>query len=109
MSHLKASTARSIPLERFIGMATYLIGYDLHPKNGETYSGLIDAIKTLGNWWHHLDSTWVVVTNLNPVQIRDTLQRHLMPDDQLLVVQSARDAAWFGFTENGGQWLMSHL
>jgi hypothetical protein len=39
-------------------MATFAIGYDLHPSKGETYDELIEAIKQVGsNWWHHLDST----------------------------------------------------
>lgn len=41
-------------------MAAYMVGYDLHPSRGETYDELIQAIKRLGSWWHHLDSTWIV-------------------------------------------------
>ena len=53
-------------------MATYLIGYDLHPTKGETYGELTQAIKDLSDtWWHHLDSTWAVVTNLDVFEIRD--------------------------------------
>ena len=43
-------------------MATYMIGYDLN-RPGQDYPALIDAIKRLGTWWHHLDSTWIVVTD----------------------------------------------
>ena len=52
-------------------MATHLIGYDLHPSKGETYEDLFESIKALGGWWHHLDSTWLVVSELTAAQIRD--------------------------------------
>ena len=91
-------------------MATYVIGYDLHPTKGETYGELIDAIKNVGtNWWHHLDSTWVVVTAKTAAQVRDELQRHLRADDQLLVVRSGGEGAWCGFKDTGSTWLKANL
>lgn len=91
-------------------MATYIVGYDLHPTRGETYEDLINAIKNVGStWWHHLDSTWVVVTNKSASQIRDELSRHLRSDDQLLVVESAHVAAWTGFNDNGSAWLKANV
>lgn len=91
-------------------MATYAIGYDLHPSRGETYEELIEAIKNVGgNWWHHLDSTWVVVSDKTAVQIRDSLKPHLKTDDQLLVVRLTREGAWTGFNEKGASWLKTNL
>jgi hypothetical protein len=90
-------------------MATYIIGYDLHPTKGETYDELIDAIKTIGKWWHHLDSTWVVVSDETAAAIRDKLQGHMKSDDQLLVVKSSGVGAWFGFNDKGSSWLKDNL
>ena len=91
-------------------MAAILIGYDIHPIRGETYDELINAIKSLGTWWHHLDSTWIVKCNYTPVQARDHLQRHLRRDDQLLVVDISSDAAaWLGFDDAGSKWLRDNL
>jgi hypothetical protein len=86
-------------------MGTLLIGYDLN-KNDSDYFELIDAIKTMGAWWHHLDSTWLVKTDLNAVAIRDALRPHLDANDELLVVDVTDDArAWCGFSEKGSKWL----
>ena len=76
---------------------------------GETYDDLINAIKRLGSWWHHLDSTWVVVCDLTAVQIRDRLRPHLKSDDQLLIVLSGGIGAWFGFNDKGSAWLKANL
>lgn len=92
-------------------MATHLIGYDIHPSRGETYDELIAAIKALGAWWHHLDSTWLVISNLTAVQIRDRLKAHLpYKDDQLLTITVSGDAAaWLGFADSGSKWLKDNL
>jgi hypothetical protein len=91
-------------------MTTFVIGYDIHPSKGETYDELIEAIKIVGStWWHHLDSTWVVVSSKTAVQIRDALIPHLRSDDQLLVAVLAGEAAWTGFNEKGSGWLKTNL
>ena len=94
-------------------MATYLIIYDIN-KEGAAYQAankaLIDKIKSLfSTWWHHLDSTWIVVTDWSAAQIRDALQPYVDTNDELLVVKSGTESAWTGFNNKGSAWLHSHL
>lgn len=91
-------------------MANILIGYDLR-KSGQDYAGLIDAIKALGSdWWHCLDSTWIVKTNKTTVSVRDTLSPHIDNNDRLLVVDITGDAAaWTGFDTECSDWLKKNL
>ena len=89
-------------------MATYMIGYDLN-RSGQAYAELIDAIKSLGTWWHHLDSTWIVVTEATAVQIRDRLRPLVDANDELLVARISAPAAWAGFSDRGSRWLKDHL
>lgn len=94
-------------------MGIYVIGYDLHPVRGETYDELIEAIKGIGStYWHCLDSTWIVVTNLTAVQVRDRLWQHMKADDQLLVMTFTKGTvtAWEGFNKgNCAEWLRNNL
>ena len=90
-------------------MATYIVGYDIHPSKGETYGDLIEAIKSYGTWWHHLDSTWLIVTDDPAAEIRNNLKKHLQSDDQLLVTKTCSVGAWTGFNEKGSQWLKDHV
>lgn len=78
-------------------MATLFIGYDLNKQ--KNYPDLIAEIKGLGSsWWHHLESTWLVVTTKSPAQARDILAKHLDGDDELLVIEVTGQArAWCGF------------
>lgn len=54
-------------------------------------SQLHKEIKTASRWWHHLESTWIVCTDLTPAQWADRLRRHLNSSDHLLVVEIARN------------------
>lgn len=94
-------------------MATYLIMYDLN-KEGSAYSEankkLTDRIKALfPTYWHHLDSTWIVVTELDHKQIRDDLWKYMDSNDELLVVKSSGVGAWNGFTTKASEWLVKNL
>lgn len=91
-------------------MAAFLIGYDLN-KPAQNYTGLIEAIKRLGNgsWWHHLDSTWIIKSQSSAVAIRDALLPYIDKNDELLVVKLTNEAAWWGFNMEGSNWLKSQL
>lgn len=91
-------------------MTIYVVGYDLHPKKGETYENLENAIRSLGAWWHCLDSTWLIKSDLTSVQIRDELWKRMNSDDQLLVVAYApHNSAWIGFAGNCASWLKDNM
>lgn len=76
-------------------MLKVLVSYDLLLP-GQNYSGLIQAIKNLGDAFHVLESTWVVRTNLKScAEVRDRLTPHIDRNDRLLVVGLSGDwATW---------------
>jgi hypothetical protein len=88
---------------------TLLVGYDLN-KTGKDYSGLIAKIKgEVDNWWHCLDSTWIVKTSLTTVELRDRLKPYIDSNDELLVAKLSGSAAWVGFDEQCSKWLKDNL
>ncbi len=89
-------------------MATYIIGYDLK-KPGQDYSSLFEAIKKLGNWWHCLDSTWIIKHDGPATSIRDALTPHIDSNDRLLVTKLSGEAAWAGFSDDCSKWLKNNL
>ncbi len=89
-------------------MATYLVGYDLN-RPGQDYAELLEAIKRLGAWWHHLDSTWIVKHQGPATVIRDALTPYLDANDEILVVALASEGAWKGFNDQGSNWLKNNL
>jgi hypothetical protein len=89
---------------------TLLITYDLHYPREETYEGLIEAIKAFGDWWHHLETVWIVRCTNSPTEVRERLKSHIGEEDQLLVIDISSVAAeWLGINDAGNQWLKDNL
>lgn len=86
-----------------------MIGYDL-VKPGKDYSNLIGAIKTVSqNWWHCLDSTWIIKTEKSAEQVRDFLFNHIDGNDRLLVATLSAPGAWAHFSQECSDWLRNNL
>jgi hypothetical protein len=73
----------------------YAVNYDLK-QPGRDYSGLYEAIKGCGVWWHYLGSTWLVDTRLDADGIWKRLEPHFDRNDRALVI---------GVTRNFSGWL----
>ncbi len=82
-------------------MTTYQIGYAPNrPRGAEHCSELIAAIKDLADGWCNcLDSTWIVMSNLDHVAIRGRLRPYINSGDVLLVAGLTGRGAWSGFSE----------
>ena len=89
-------------------MATYIVSYDLKAP-GKDYDSVVEYLQSCGTWWHHLGSTWAVVTDLSATALRDEIKSRTDGNDKVLVVESAGVGAWSGFNEKGSAWLKSNL
>ena len=89
-------------------MATVLVTYDLKTP-GADYVGLAAELKSLGTWWHHLESTWFIVTDETPDELFERLRPHLGANDKLLIltVQSAPLQGWLN--QRAWTWLDNNL
>ena len=63
-----------------------LITYDLN-KPGQDYTRLHNEIKKANTWWHYLESTWIISTDLSVLRWSNRLQKHMDKNDHLLVVE----------------------
>jgi hypothetical protein len=90
--------------------ATILIAYDIHPAQGAAYDDLVSSIQSLGAWWHHLETVWIVRSNQKPDEIRDKLKTYIGTDDQLLILDITGDkAGWAGVSDAGSAWLKEYI
>ena len=91
-------------------MPIYIIAYDLQKARGAKYDKLFAALEAVGSgYWDCLESTWLVMTDKTPIQIRDELKPHLKSDDRLLVMRYGEGAAWLGFQNECETWLEDNL
>lgn len=89
-------------------MTTYMVGYDLG-KPGRDYEGLSDYLKSLGGYWHNLDSTWLITTSKTAAEVRDGAKPYLDSSDKLLVARVSAPGAWKGFADSSSEWLKDNL
>lgn len=91
-------------------MAVRLIGYDLS-KPGQDYDGLFDEIKSLGTWWHCLDSTWLVDTELSASEIRDRVNEQVDTNDSVAVFTISSTGGWAtaSLSEDCNEWLHNYI
>lgn len=88
-------------------MNKYLITYDLSNKDSRNYDSLYFAIKSLGPWWHYLDSTWIIKTNTNSSQIWANLSGHILNNDHLLIIKIDTLDKWGWLPQDAWSWLNS--
>jgi hypothetical protein len=83
--------------------------YDLR-QPGRNYESLHSYLKTL-DWWHCLDSTWLVETSKTATTIRDDMLVHIDTNDGVLVVTLGnKNWATYGMKhQNCIDWLKTHL
>ena len=63
----------------------YLVSYDL---NGPvpSYERFFNELKQSVNWWHYLNSTWIVVRYESLVELAPKLRGLIFNNDRLLIV-----------------------
>ena len=90
-------------------MKVLLIGYNLNAA-ARSYDDFTTALHDLGDWWHHLNNTWLIRTDRDATEVRDALKPLMADTDELLVLNvSVASAAWTGFDESGDLWLAENL
>ena len=84
-----------------------LITYDLQDPTRD-YSSLYEEIKKAGNWWHHIDSVWIVKSDVPPKALGERLLKHLDPKDYLLVTE-IKSNTWGNLPKEAFTWLEKNL
>ena len=88
----------------------YLITYDLNTE-GQDYSALYDKIKSLGEWFHPLESVWFLqplstYTAVNTIteQLRTTMDNN----DHIFVVEITKQLRQGWLPKTAWEWLRAH-
>ena len=88
----------------------YLITYELRGKAHDDYNNLYEAIKKCGtSWWHYLDSTWIVKSNLTKETIHDNLIVVMNSSDYLLIVDITNRSYWGSLPKEAWNWIQQNI
>jgi hypothetical protein len=86
----------------------HLVTYDLK-QPGQNYTPLYDAIKSLGAWWHYLESVWLVKTAHTASQVSAVLRPHIDSNDRLLIVDITGDTNDGWLPQDAWNWISSNI
>lgn len=85
----------------------YLITYDLKAE-GRDYNDLYDKIKSLGNNFHPLESTWFIKSSLPVNDISSHLRTAMDDNDYLFVVDITRQGRQGWMAKTAWEWLRNN-
>jgi CRISPR/Cas system-associated endoribonuclease Cas2 len=86
----------------------YLITYDLNTE-GKDYNALYDKIKSLGQWFHPLESVWFLQSSLYGVDtISEQLRTVMDNNDHILVVNITNQSHQGWLPKTAWEWLREH-
>lgn len=91
------------PLQTALHLQTYCIAYELK-TTGKDYEGLINAITSLGTWWHQSLSVWLVSTQESSDDILKALSPYLDCGDKLIVIQVINNFCSVGMSRQEIDW-----
>ena len=86
---------------------TLLIFYELSDP-GQNRAAIIRGIKSYKKWARLGDGAYLIVTDKDPVVVRDHLSAHLTPDDRLFVGVAPAPSAWTGLPEAVSKWILAN-
>ena len=77
-------------------MSLLFVTYDLCAPR-RNYGDVDSQLNSYDNWWHHIESVWIGMTDKTPGQVRDDILARADRNDKVFVVDiSNRPAAWTG-------------
>ena len=87
----------------------YLITYDLNTE-GKDYNALYDKIKSLGEWFHPLESVWFLKPSLIPDvnNITEQLRTTMDNNDHIFVVEITKQSRQGWLPKTAWEWLREH-
>ena len=85
----------------------YSLTYDLH-KPGQNYEALKKELKASTNWWHYLQSTWLIYTSETANQLWNRIAPIIDKNDSVLIIE-VRNNKQGWLPEEAWKWINSHI
>lgn len=85
----------------------YLITYDLKTP-GKEYNTLYDEIKSIGENYHPLESTWFVKSSLSATNLSTKLRSVIDENDSLFVVKISKQDRQGWLPKTAWEWLKTN-
>lgn len=85
----------------------YLVSYDLNSP-GQNYTSLRDELKKSTDWWHYLDSTWLIYTWESANQVWNRIHSEIDKNDRVLIIEVKNNMqGWL--TQDAWDWIHKYV
>ena len=85
----------------------YIVSYDLRHTLVRNYSGFYGALQSFPSWMHHIDNTWLIVSDVSSKEIYNRLAPHIFTDCHILIMRVTSD--YFGLLpDEAWNWINSN-
>lgn len=81
-----------------------IISYEL-TNPAVSHEPLVQRIKSLGSWARLTNSSYLLLTQYDPVQVRDHLCQVMHTGDKIYVGVGSSPSAWTGMPNDVSQWI----
>jgi len=88
-------------------MKILIVTYDLIDP-GQNYEKLLQKIRAYEIWARLGGSSYLIVTDSSPVQVRDDLSSALDKNDKLFVGSCPVPSAWTGLPDDVSKWIQEN-
>jgi len=88
-------------------MAVFVVSYDLN-KAGQDYKGLYEELKRSTNWWHYLDSTWLIYTSESANGLFQRIKKHIDNNDSVFIVEVNNNYSG-RLSEKAWEWIKKYV
>jgi len=85
----------------------YLITYDLNTQ-GKDYNALYERIKSLGEYFHPLESVWFLQSDIDVDTIVEQLRTAMNDKDHILIVEITGQKRQGWLPKTAWEWLKTH-
>ncbi|MEE9170264.1 MAG: hypothetical protein V3U73_10885 [bacterium] len=85
----------------------FLVSYDLK-KPGRDYSSLYALLKSAPQWWHFLESTWLLHTNESLDNWGEKIRNVMDQNDHFIIVDITRRARQGWLPEEAWKWIQEY-
>lgn len=87
-------------------MKLFLISYDIKSvEREEVYQRLYELLKGAKGWWHYLESTWILATNLSLEQWHQKVKETIEPEDSFIIVDITNSPRNGWLPQRAWEWL----
>ncbi len=87
---------------------TFIITYDLSSP-GRNYEELLKQIKKYPHWAKLCESSYLITSIKNAVEVRDHLKKYIDENDKIYVGAVVAPAAWYGMSDSVSNWILKNV